>query len=98
MARRSRDEAGAQDLSGIEDGSISSRCFSCGQKQMVMIKIHRNEVGNSVQTKNKMGACTNPKCFRWMDIRQLNTWVREDDPSIVNLQPLGSSRSGMIIA
>lgn len=95
MARKAIDEVAASDLSDLEDGIIKSRCFSCGNKQQVIKKIGWNERGDPINTKTKMGVCTNPECFRFLNLKKVQSWVA-DDEIIPNMQQLGATRSGTL--
>ena len=93
MARRPNDGIAEASLADLEDGVIPLKCFSCGSKQQQMMKVHFKEGGVVVRTKCKIGVCTNPKCFRYLDPRKVESWVR-DDEIIPNAQQLGATRSG----
>lgn len=93
MAKRARSEAAPSDLSDLEEGVIASRCFKCGEKQIVVMKIHFSWQGDPIKTKTKMGVCSNVDCFRYLDLRKVWSWVKDDEP-LPNAQQLGATRTG----
>lgn len=95
MAKRSAGEAGAQDLSDLEEGVIASKCFRCASKQQVIKKIGFSERGDPINTKTKIGICTNVECFRYLDLRKVVSWVR-DDENLPGAQQLGATKAGTL--
>lgn len=81
MSRHHKGEANPQDLSDIEEGKIKANCFNCGAKQNVHTKhmtlenIH-GEIA-VLKTKNQIGVCTNPQCYRYSNPANIPSWVPE---------------------
>lgn len=50
---------------------IPARCWGCNQRQTILVKLTDNG-----RTRNHIGVCTNEPCFRYTEIRKLETWVR----------------------
>lgn len=92
MARKPADEQEGLSLADIEDGGPKRTCYACQKPQIILVLIHETGLGFRVKTKNKVGACTNTKCFRFLDLKQVKTWIPEDTV-IPNEQPLGASQA-----
>lgn len=96
---RAREEVAGNDLGSIEDGVVKPNCWACGQRQLRITKLLVNERGETTyatRTKNHTGACQNPACFRFLDLKKVPSWVRED-AVIPNEVPRGATRSGALV-
>lgn len=84
------------DITDIEEGSyMKKNCFNCGSKQVVLVKFMTAEFGGSiynVRTKNKIGMCTNKKCFRHYDLKACRSWI-PDNEVLPNERPQGAPRA-----
>lgn len=70
------------DVSEIEDGVVQKKCFACGQRQYkytLVIPVVDNFGENGIiKTKNSIGVCINPKCFRGDDPSISPSWVKDE--------------------
>lgn len=70
------------------DYNTRKKCFNCGHKQLLMVKVIESEDGYGnkfrVKTNNISGICSNEKCFRYSDPKATPSWVHESDPTPSN--------------
>ncbi len=73
-----------EDLDEVEEGDVRKYCRHCGKQQT---RIVRNG------TRTVWGACENKECFRYVDLRQVDTWTREEH---AELPPVGAEAIRML--
>lgn len=61
------------DMSEIEDGKMNKRCVECDKRQVVLRKMH-----DGLKTKNFIAVCVNRECWRFHNVMETPSWVRED--------------------
>lgn len=65
-------EAPAQSLEDVTD-KIQTKCWVCKREQTILVLF----TGLWTKTQNEMGVCENKDCYRFCDVKKLQTWRRK---------------------
>ena len=73
-----KDELKDLDMSSVESETVPLKCYNCHHKQDILTKTIKGEDGEDLFIRSQIGACRNPKCFRFIDRKSCPSWKTKE--------------------